>query len=201
MYKGEVKWYNPEKGYGFISLDQGGDVFVHHSDIVGAGYRTLWEGQKVSLETEIRPGKDKRVKARKVKVTDDGQWQGRYPKCPICNGKGVRKDSSEVCHPCQGNGVLDFHGVYVLYIAALSAAERRYQREQEWKRQARRSKGLWGWLKKDTCSASCRRWRKKISRNQKKQGETIRYYRRLLDENNINYRNYPVQKRGSIKDI
>jgi cold shock protein len=201
MFKGEVKWYNPEKGFGFISLDQGGDVFVHHSDIVGSGYRTLWEGQKVSLETEVRPGNDKRIKARKVSITDDGQWQSRYPKCPVCNGKGVRKDSSEMCHPCQGNGVLDFHGTYVLYIAALAAAERRYQREQEWKRQAKRSKGLWGWLKKDTCSAACRRWRKKISRNQKKQGETIAYYRRLLDENNIDYRNYPVQKRGSFKNI
>jgi CspA family cold shock protein len=53
MYKGEVKWYNPEKGFGFISLDKGGDVFVHHTDIEGAGYRTLWEGQRVSLDTEF----------------------------------------------------------------------------------------------------------------------------------------------------
>jgi hypothetical protein len=106
-----------------------------------------------------------------------------------------------MCHPCQGNGVLDFHGTYVLYQAALATAERRYQREQEWKRQARRSKGVWNWLKKDTCSAACRRWRKKVSRNAKKQGDTIKMYRRLLDENNIDYRNYSTKKTGSIKGI
>jgi CspA family cold shock protein len=201
MYKGEVKWYNPEKGFGFISLDQGGDVFVHHTDIEGAGYRTLWEGQKVSLETEVRPGNDKRVKARHVKITDDGAWKDRYPKCYVCNGSGERKDSTEMCHPCQGRGVLDMKGLYVLATAHAAAAERRYQREQEWKRQAKRSKGIWGWIKKDTCSAACRRWRKKISRNNKKAGETIKYYRRLLDENDIDYRHYHTEKRGSIKGI
>ena len=46
---GTVKWFNAEKGYGFISNDEGGyDVFVHFSAIQGTGYRSLNEGQKVS---------------------------------------------------------------------------------------------------------------------------------------------------------
>lgn len=48
---GRVKWFDPRKGYGFIELEDGsGDVFVHFSDIIGEGYRTLEEGQKVRFE-------------------------------------------------------------------------------------------------------------------------------------------------------
>ena len=48
---GTVKWFNAEKGYGFITRDDGqGDVFVHFSAIVGTGYRTLEEGQKVTFD-------------------------------------------------------------------------------------------------------------------------------------------------------
>lgn len=201
MCKGEVKWYNPEKGFGFISLDKGGDVFVHHTSINQKGFRTLWEGQRVELDIESRPDDPKRIKAKNVSVIDDNHWQSRYPKCAVCNGSGVRRDSTEMCHPCQGLGTISTEGLYVLYCAALDAAERRYQREQEWKRQAKRSKGIWNWIKKDTCSSSCRRWRKKTAKSMKKQGETIRYYRRLLDENNINYRNYSTKKRGSFKNL
>ena len=60
MNEGTVKWFNGEKGYGFISNDNGGeDVFVHFSAIVIDGYKTLAEGQKVSfeLETDDRNGK------------------------------------------------------------------------------------------------------------------------------------------------
>ncbi|HCB48274.1 MAG TPA: cold-shock protein [Chloroflexi bacterium] len=46
---GTVKWFNPEKGYGFIARDAGGDIFVHYSAIVGAGYRVLEEGERVSF--------------------------------------------------------------------------------------------------------------------------------------------------------
>jgi len=48
---GTVKWFNGQKGYGFISPDDGGeDLFVHHSEIKGAGYADLNEGQKVDFQ-------------------------------------------------------------------------------------------------------------------------------------------------------
>jgi CspA family cold shock protein len=55
MPQGKVKWFNPEKGYGFISRDDGDDVFVHHTGILGDGFRTLDEGQQV--EFEVTQGK------------------------------------------------------------------------------------------------------------------------------------------------
>jgi CspA family cold shock protein len=55
MAIGTVKFFNAEKGYGFISRDDGDDVFVHFSNIQGAGYRTLEQGQQV--EFEIGPGR------------------------------------------------------------------------------------------------------------------------------------------------
>ena len=51
MAQGTVKWFNAEKGYGFIAVDGGGaDVFVHYSAIATTGYRTLDEGQKVEFD-------------------------------------------------------------------------------------------------------------------------------------------------------
>lgn len=47
MQNGTVKWFNSEKGYGFIADESGQDYFVHYSDIVGDGYRNLAEGQSV----------------------------------------------------------------------------------------------------------------------------------------------------------
>jgi CspA family cold shock protein len=46
---GTVKWFNPDKGFGFIVRDQGGDLFVHYSAISGSGYRVLEEGQRVEF--------------------------------------------------------------------------------------------------------------------------------------------------------
>jgi len=48
--QGIVKWFNAEKGYGFISVENGNDVFVHYSAILGGGFRTLEEGQRVEFE-------------------------------------------------------------------------------------------------------------------------------------------------------
>ncbi len=47
---GKVKWFNANKGYGFITSDEGGDVFVHYSGIQSDGFKTLNEDQKVSFE-------------------------------------------------------------------------------------------------------------------------------------------------------
>ena len=58
MAQGTVKWFNSEKGYGFISQENGEDLFVHFSEINMDGYRTLEEGQAVSFEvTDGRDGK------------------------------------------------------------------------------------------------------------------------------------------------
>ena len=48
--KGTVKWFNDEKGFGFISREEGKDVFVHHSAINGTGRKTLHEGQEVMMD-------------------------------------------------------------------------------------------------------------------------------------------------------
>ncbi len=52
MINGTVKWFNESKGYGFISREDGSDVFVHYSSIDGGGFKTLLEGDSVSFEIE-----------------------------------------------------------------------------------------------------------------------------------------------------
>lgn len=47
---GTVKWFNDEKGFGFIAREGGSDVFVHHSAIQGSGFKSLKQGQKVTME-------------------------------------------------------------------------------------------------------------------------------------------------------
>lgn len=63
MSEGVVKWFSAEKGYGFVTPADGGkDLFVHHSEIQGSGFKSLDEGQKVSFETEQGPKGPQAVK-------------------------------------------------------------------------------------------------------------------------------------------
>jgi CspA family cold shock protein len=55
MPQGTVKWFNGQKGYGFITEDDGQDVFVHYTAIVGEGFRSLEEGQRVEFEITQGP--------------------------------------------------------------------------------------------------------------------------------------------------
>ncbi len=69
MQNGTVKWFNEGKGFGFISNDNGTeDVFVHFSAIQGAGHKTLFEGQKVSYDTEPDPKDSRKLRAINVMV-------------------------------------------------------------------------------------------------------------------------------------
>jgi len=61
MVKGKVKWFNDKKGYGFIALESGEDVFVHFSEIQGDGFKTLEEGQAVEFDVE-KDGKGQKAK-------------------------------------------------------------------------------------------------------------------------------------------
>lgn len=65
MAEGTVKWFNSEKGYGFIEAEPGPDVFVHHSAIEMDGFRTLTEGDRVTFE--IIAGRDGRNQASAVR--------------------------------------------------------------------------------------------------------------------------------------
>lgn len=63
---GVVKWFNEKKGYGFITRDAGGDVFVHYSAIVGQGFRSLAEGDRVEFTVEEGQRGPSAVNVRRV---------------------------------------------------------------------------------------------------------------------------------------
>ena len=68
MNEGTVKWFNTEKGFGFISTDEGGDdIFVHFSAIQVEGFKNLTEGQKVTFDTEPDPKNSTKLRAINVR--------------------------------------------------------------------------------------------------------------------------------------
>ena len=67
MEHGRVKWFNSEKGFGFIEREKGGDVFVHFKAILADGYKSLSEGQRVEFSVTKGP---KGLQAEEVKVID-----------------------------------------------------------------------------------------------------------------------------------
>jgi len=66
MAQGTVKWFNDTKGFGFITSDEGQDVFVHYSSIQGDGFRSLAEGDAVSFETEDGPKGPKAINVTRL---------------------------------------------------------------------------------------------------------------------------------------
>ena len=66
MATGKVKWFNNQKGYGFITPESGNDVFVHHTAIQGDGYRSLEEGQAVSFDIQKGPKGEQAVNVVKL---------------------------------------------------------------------------------------------------------------------------------------
>jgi CspA family cold shock protein len=100
--RGNVKWFDTEKGWGFIRLEDGEEVFVHHSDIQGEGFRSLKDGAEVELEVERA---DRGPRARKVvRIGSDGapvstasaDESGRSANDPAGPGhqRGRRSDAS-----------------------------------------------------------------------------------------------------------
>ena len=71
MANGTVKWFNNDKGYGFIENSEGGDdIFVHFSAIQVEGFKTLKEGQKVTFDIEDDPKNESKKRAANVQVVD-----------------------------------------------------------------------------------------------------------------------------------
>lgn len=66
MVRGTVKWFDNKKGYGFITVEGGKDVFVHHSAIEGEGYKTLEEGEEVEFDVKQGPKGDQAVNVVKL---------------------------------------------------------------------------------------------------------------------------------------
>ena len=66
MARGKVKWFNAKKGYGFISTNEGNDIFVHFNEIQTEGFKTLEEGDDVEFEVNTGPKGDHATKVTKV---------------------------------------------------------------------------------------------------------------------------------------
>jgi CspA family cold shock protein len=70
---GKVKWFNDQKGFGFICGEGGQDIFVHHTAIVAEGFRTLKEGEAVEFDTEAGPKGLKATNVRRAEAAAPAQ--------------------------------------------------------------------------------------------------------------------------------
>lgn len=82
MASGKVKWFDNKRGFGFIAQNQGKDVFVHHSAILGRGYKTLAQGEWVTFDM-IDSGKGpKAMKVQRLRPNHERRGAGRPPPDP-----------------------------------------------------------------------------------------------------------------------
>ena len=114
MAQGTVKWFNPEKGFGFIRREDGEDVFVHHTGIAAEGFRSLDEGQQV--EFEVTQGKkgpqavdvdqdltctgervEVSITARSPVATPANRAESSPPHLPTSTGRFIRNSFSLHC--------------------------------------------------------------------------------------------------------
>ncbi len=70
---GMVRWFSPHKGYGFIQLPEGEDVFVHYSEIQGEGFKTLNEGEEVEFSIKEAPKGPQAVDVVRLNIYSPGQ--------------------------------------------------------------------------------------------------------------------------------
>ena len=70
MANGTVKWFNDSKGFGFITSEDGSDVFVHHTSIQGEGFKSLAEGDSVPFDAEAGPKGPKAINVTKLQLID-----------------------------------------------------------------------------------------------------------------------------------
>lgn len=68
--QGKVKWFNDAKGYGFITRDNGTDIFVHYSGILGKGFKSLREGESVDFDVVLGPKGNQAVNVQSHKTTE-----------------------------------------------------------------------------------------------------------------------------------
>jgi CspA family cold shock protein len=92
MTQGTVKWFNAEKGYGFISRTDGPDVFVHYSEIDGYGFRSLEENQHVEFEVAQGPKGPQATHVIAVAAVCAGMLRDHQVR-PRCDRHGCRKRS------------------------------------------------------------------------------------------------------------
>ncbi len=75
MASGKVKWFDNQKGYGFIAQESGKDIFVHHTNITGKGYKTLHEGEWVTYEKVDSDKGPKAVNVQRLRTARAGETQ------------------------------------------------------------------------------------------------------------------------------
>jgi cold shock protein len=105
MATGTVKWFNDDKGYGFITQDNGGkDVFVHHSAISGEGYKSLAEGAKVEYEVEDGPKGRRHAPSASSSRPDPGRAHSRWAvRPPLEHGGYVAEEEDSTRSRSGGN--------------------------------------------------------------------------------------------------